>query len=69
MSPDDDLRLLVHLYNEQGQCLICLIFAPAKQDLPELLAVDGIVRLLEVDEGRVAPPLLPLPRMDLGKEP
>ena len=68
MSPDDDLRLLVHLYNEQGQGLVCLIFASAKQDFPELLAVDGVVRLLEVDESRVTPPLLSLPRVDLRKE-
>ena len=49
VSSDDDLRFLVHLYDKQGKGLVCLVLASAKQDFPELLAVDGVVRLLEVD--------------------
>ena len=49
MSPNNDLRFLVHLNDEQGQGLVCLVFAPAKQNFPELLAVNGITRLLKVD--------------------
>ena len=69
MLPDDDLRLLVHLDDEQGQGLVALAAAPAQEDTPELLPVHGVVGFLEVDEGRVAPPLLALPRVDLGQEP
>ena len=69
MLADDDPRLLVHLDDEQGQGLVLLILAPAGQDTPELLPVDGVIGLLEVNEGRVVPPLLALPRVDLGQEP
>ena len=69
MRADDDPRLLVHLDDEQGQGLVLLILTPAGQDTPELLPIDGVVGLLEVDEGRVVPPLLALPRGDLGEEP
>ena len=69
MLSNDNLRLLVHLDDEQGQGLVPLVAAPAGQDTPELLSVDGVVGLLEVDEGRVVPPLLALPRVDLGQEP
>ena len=66
MIANDDFRLLVHLDDEQGQGLVVLILTPAKQDFPELLSVDGIIRLLEVDEGCKVSPLLALPRVDLG---
>ena len=69
MLADDDLRLLVHLDDEQGQGLVLLVLTPAGQDTPELLPVYRIVGLLKVDEGRVVPPLLALPRVDLGQEP
>ena len=68
MLSNDDLRLLVHLDDEQGQGLVALILAPAQEDTPELFPVDGVVGLLEVDESRIAPPLLALPRVDLGQE-
>ena len=48
MVADDDLRLLVHLDDEEGQGLVVLILAPAEEDPPELLPVDGVVGLLEV---------------------
>jgi len=64
--PDDDLRLLVHLDDEQGQGFVALILAPAQKDLPELFSVDGVISLLEVNEGRVVAPLLALPGVDLG---
>ena len=66
MVADDDPRLLVHLDDEKGQGLVALIFAPTQEDPPELLPVDGVVGLLEVDEGCIVPPLLALPRVDLG---
>ena len=69
MLPDDYLGLLVHLDDQQGQGLIALIPASATQDPPELLSVNSVVCFLEVDEGRVVPPFLALPRVDLGKEP
>ena len=69
MLSNDDLRLLVHLDDEQGQGLVLLVLASFGQDTPELLPIDGVVDLLEVDEGRVVPPLLALPRVDLGQEP
>ena len=68
MSSDYDLRLLIYLDDEKDQGLICLVFPPATQDFPELLAADGIVCLLEVNEGRLDPPFLALPRVDLRKE-
>ena len=34
-----------------------------------LLSAHYVVDFLEVDEGRVVPPLLALPRVDLSKEP
>ena len=69
MLADDDPRLLVHLDDEQGQGLVLLILTPAGQNTPELLSIDGVVGLLEVDEGRVVPPLLALPRVNLGQDP
>ena len=68
MLPDEDLRLLVHLDDEQGQGPVALIEAAAVQDLPELLPVDGVVGLLEVDEGREVSSLLPLSWVDLCEE-
>ena len=69
MLPDDYLGLLVHLDDEQGQGLVTLVSVSATQDPPELLSVDRVIGLLEVDEGRVVPPLLALPRVDLREEP
>ena len=66
MVANDDLRLLVHLDDEQRQGLVTLILAPVEEDPPELLPVDGVISLLEVDEGCIVPPLLALPRVDLG---
>ena len=66
MVANDDLRLLVHLDDEEGQGLVTLVLAPAEQDPPELLPVDGIICLLKVNEGCIVPPLLALPRVDLG---
>ena len=66
MIANDDSRLLVHLDDEECQGLVVLIFAPAQEDPPELLPVDGVVSLLEVDEGCIVPPLLALPRVELG---
>ena len=57
---------VVHLDDEEGQGLVALILAPAQKDLPELFSVDGVIRLLEVDEGRICSPLLALPGVDLG---
>jgi hypothetical protein len=69
MIANDDLRLLVHLDDEQGQGLVVLILAPAKQDPPEFLSIDRVIGLLEVDEGCIVPPLLALTRVDLGQQP
>ena len=69
MLADDDLRLLVHLDDEKVQGLVLLVLESFSKDTPELLPVDGVVGLLEVNEGRVVPPLLALPRVDLGQEP
>ena len=66
MTADDNPRLLLHLNNEEAQGLFALIFAPAQKDPPELVSVDGVIRLLEVDEGRIYAPLLALPGVDLG---
>ena len=40
MLPNEDLRPLVHLDDEQGQGLVLLILAPTEQDFPELLSVN-----------------------------
>ena len=69
MLANDDLRLLVHLDDEQGQGLVLLVLASTGQDTTELHSFDGDVGLLEIDEGRVVPSLLALPRVDLGQEP
>ena len=69
MAADDDPRLLVHLDDEEGQGLVLLVLASLSQGTPELLPIDRVVGLLEVDEGCVVPPLLALPRVDLGQEP
>ena len=66
MAADDNPRLLVHLDDEEGQGLVALALAPAQEDPPELLPVDGVICLLEVDEGRICAPLLALPGVDLG---
>ena len=66
MVADNDLRLLVHLDDEEGQGLVALIFAPTQEDPPELLSVYGVVCLLEIDEGCKVSPLLALPRVNLG---
>ena len=68
MLPNNDLRLLVHLDDEEGQGLFLLVLASFCKDTPELLPVDGVVGLLEVNEGRIIPPLLALPRVNLGQE-
>ena len=62
----DDLRLLVYLDDEEGKGLVVLVLASAEEDPPELLSVDGVICLLEVDEGRRCAPLLALPGVDLG---
>ena len=69
MLSNDDLRLLVHLDDDQGQGLVALVAAPTHKDTPELLPVHGVAGFLKVDEGRVVPPLLALPRVDMGQEP
>ena len=66
MTSDDDPRLLVHLDDEEDQGLVALIPAPAHENTPEFLPVDGVICLLEIDEGRIVAPLLTLPRVDLG---
>ena len=68
MLTDDHLRLLVHLNDEQSQRVIGLVPAPAPQYPPELLSVDGVVGLLEVDEGGVVPLLPTLSGVDLSEE-
>ena len=62
----EDRGPLVHLDDEQGQGLVLLTLAPAQEDLPVLLPVDGVISLLEVNEGRVVAPLIALPGVDLG---
>ena len=69
MLTNDYLRLLVHLDYEHSQCPVGLILASTAQDPPELLPVDCVVSLLQVNEGSVLPPLLPLPGVDLGHQP
>ena len=66
MTADDNPRLLVHLDDEERQGLVALAFAPAQEDPPELLSVNGVICLLEVDEGCICAPLLALPGVDLG---
>ena len=68
MFSNDDLRLLIHLDDEEGQGFVALVAAPPQKDTPELLPVDGVICLLEVDEGCIVPPLLALPRVDLSEE-
>ena len=65
VTADGNPRLLVHLDDEEGKGLIALILAPAQKDLPELFPVNGVIRLLEVDEGRVVASLLALLGVDL----
>ena len=60
MFSNENLRLLVHLNDEQGQGLVLLVLASLSQDTPELLPVNSVISLLEVDKGRVVPPLLAL---------
>ena len=66
MFPDDDLRLLIHLDDEQGQGLIFCVFAAAAKDPPKLLPVNSVIGLLQVDEGCIVPSFLALPRVDLS---
>ena len=68
MLPNEDLGLLVHFYDEQSQSLVLLILAPLEQNFPELLPIYGVIGLLEVDEGRVVPSPLSLPRVDLREK-
>ena len=68
MLSNEDLRLLIHLDDEQGQGLVLLLLAPTEQDFPELLSVDGVIGFLKVNECRVVPSLLPLPRVDLREK-
>ena len=68
MLPNEDLGLLVHFDDEKGQSLVLLILAPLEQDFPELLPIYGVIGLLEVNESRVVPSLLSLPRVDLREE-
>ena len=49
MIANDNLRLLVHLDDEEGQGLVALVFAPAEEDPPELLAVDSVICFLQVN--------------------
>ena len=51
VTTDDDLRLLVHLDDEEGQGLVVLVLAPAEEDPPQFLSVYGVISLLEVNEG------------------
>ena len=66
MVANEDPRLLVHLDDEEGQGLVTLVLAPAEKDPPELLPIDGVIGLLEVDEGCIVTPFLALTRVDLG---
>ena len=66
MVADEYPRLLIYLDDEECQGLVVLIFAPSKEDPPELRPVDGVVSLLKVDEGCIVTPLLSLPRVNLG---
>jgi len=66
VTTDDNPRLLVHLDDEEGQGLVALVLAPTQKDPPELFSVNGVISLLEVNEGRVVAPLLALPGVDLG---
>ena len=68
MLSNEDLGLLVHFDDEQRKGLVLLILAPLEQNFPELLPIYGVVGLLEVDEGRVVPSPLSLPRVDLREE-
>ena len=68
MLPNEDLGLLVHFDDEKGQSLVLLILAPLEQDFPELLPIYGVVGLLQVNDGRVVPSPLSLPRVDLREK-
>ena len=68
MLPNEDLGLLVHFDDEKGQSLVLLILTPLEQDFPELLPIYGLIGLLEVDEGRVVPSPLSMPRVDLREK-
>ena len=45
MTTYDNLQLLVHLDDEEGQGLVALGLTPAQEDLPQLLSVDGVITL------------------------
>ena len=68
MLAEDHLQLLVHLHHEQGNHSICFVAASAIEDSPKLLPVYCDIGLLEFNQGRVAPPLFALPRVDLREE-
>ena len=68
MLPDEDLGLLVHFDDEKGQSLVLLILTPFEQNFPELLPIYGVVGFLEVNESRVVPSPLSLPRVDLREK-
>ena len=68
MYTDDYLRPLINLDHEQRQHSICLVAASAVQDSPKLFSVYCVIGLLEVNQSRITPPLLPLPRVDLSEE-
>ena len=68
MLPNEDLRPLVHLDDEQGQGLVPLTLAPAKQDFPKLLSVYGVIRFLNIYKCRIVPPLLSLSRVNLREK-
>jgi len=69
VPPNNHLRLLVHFDDEQGQGLVTLVLAPTKKYSPQFFSVDGVIGLLQVNEGCIVPSLLALPRMNLGEQP
>ena len=68
MLPNEDLGLLVHFDDEQSQSLVLLTLALFEQNFPELLPIYGVEGFLEVDEGRVVPSPLSLPRVNLREK-
>ena len=59
---------MVHFDDEQSQSLVLLILASLEQNFPELFPIYGVIGLLEVDESRVVPSPLSLPRVDLREK-
>ena len=68
MLSNDDLRLLVHLDDEQGQLLVPFVFASAAKDPPQFLSADSVISLLQINEGCELSSLLALPWVDLSEE-